>query len=161
MWKYQKNWTKPTDLEKASYFLNFRDRQSMAKFAAALVQAGLKDTGYLDTSDANRLAGRQLEDLISREALVGFNRGRPWQILARPDGTATWTGYDPAQDAGRVWVEEDLLCEQWSTRWEGLKHCRTVFRNPKGSAEARNEFVSFTPVFYYPFSIEASALRTQ
>jgi hypothetical protein len=45
-------------------------------------------------------------------------------------------------DIGKSWIEEDMVCDQWQTIFQGQKICYPVFRNPEGKSERFDEYLS-------------------
>jgi len=56
------------------------------------------------------------------------------KIIAAP----TQTG--PNADRGKSWIEGDTICHQFEKLYWGLEFCGTVFRNPKGTNEGKDEY---------------------
>ena len=52
--------------------------------------------------------------------------------------------YFGKSDKGKSWIERDLLCDRWIERYEGLKNCYPVFRNPEGSRKKLDEYLAAT-----------------
>jgi hypothetical protein len=44
----------------------------------------------------------------------------------------------------KSWVEGDVLCQQYEKRFGGLEFCSTVFRNPKGTYEGKDEYSPYS-----------------
>jgi hypothetical protein len=58
-------------------------------------------------------------------------------------------------DTGRSRVDGDLLCNQFEKRNWGLESCGTVFKNPKGTYEAKDEYISYFELgAFIPWSVE-------
>jgi len=55
---------------------------------------------------------------------------------------------------GKSWIEEDMLCHQYEKRFEGLKHYISVFRNPEGTSQKKDEYIQLTDWTMYGVSIE-------
>jgi hypothetical protein len=45
---------------------------------------------------------------------------------------------------GKSWIEGDMLVHQWEKRWDGLKYYISVFRNPEGTPQKKNEYILIT-----------------
>jgi len=56
------------------------------------------------------------------------------------------------REKGRSWIEDDMLCEQWQIAINGLKHCMSIFRNPEGSLEKKNEYIAVSDFDFQLFS---------
>ena len=62
------------------------------------------------------------------------------EVEITKDGKSTFRSGSPP-DVGRVWVEGDMFCFQWNVFYDGKKCCCTVFRNPEGTSEKKNEYI--------------------
>ncbi len=53
-------------------------------------------------------------------------------------------------DSGTSWIEADLLCERWDV--QNFQVCLSVFRNPEGTKEDKNEYFAIYDTGIYPWS---------
>ena len=47
-----------------------------------------------------------------------------------------------SSDSGKCWLEGDLICRQMKIMLEGAKSCSHIYRNPDGTPEKKNEYLS-------------------
>jgi TolB-like protein/class 3 adenylate cyclase len=158
------------DYQKVYYSINlqvimndfpFKDLEVSNRLADGLLKAGLpgKPSGYYKFFKKYRLSGAKIRELVFNRKITGFNlNGTQYWIDRKKDGKATWRvvhgtplDYD---DSGKSWIEGDMLCDHWQIHAQGIKHCMTVFHNPEGTPESKNEYLtvsdfgirSFSPV---------------
>jgi hypothetical protein len=108
--------------------------------------------------------------LLFGSSITGFPRnypgGQPWKIDYGKDGRFMWEGQEPtpfrtvkneqesiSSDTGKIWIEGNLLCQRYQKRFWGLEFCSTVFRNPKGTDEGKDEYFLFQDFGAATFSL--------
>ncbi len=63
-------------------------------------------------------------------------------VGGRPDVARRWSYRDPRYLlSGEAWVERDTICYHFPGSNVGRKSCHPIYRNPKGSPDARNEYI--------------------
>jgi class 3 adenylate cyclase/tetratricopeptide (TPR) repeat protein len=144
------------------YFWPFKDLQVAGRFADGLLKAGLQGqpSGYYKVSDEHRLSGGEIRDLFFGRTVTSFYRYHEWHKEhledRTKDGKVTWRvapgDYYGQDDSGTSWVEGGMLCNQWQLNMFGIKHCMTVFRNPEGTPEMKNEFLAISDFGFTTFS---------
>jgi hypothetical protein len=152
------------------YFFPFNDPVLADRFAESLIKAGVQGQAseHLPGFQENRLNGEEIKRLLFGSKISGFFSnypvGRQWQIDRERDGRFTWRGPEPIptgkneqepvlSDTGKSWIEDDMLCQQYEKRFWGLGFCSTVFRNPKGTYEGKDEYFSFQDFGTVTFSL--------
>jgi hypothetical protein len=164
------------------YYYPFKHSEVAQRFADGLLKAGLpgKSSGYYKICEENKLTGEEIRELVFGRRSTGNTpwAGQPWWVERTNDGKAThgqypfhkddlpdddvvpwspgrgdWRSFAFSYDSGRSWIEGDLLCSQWETVHKGLKYCGTVFRNPEGTPEMKDEYVKITDFGIIPFSM--------
>jgi hypothetical protein len=55
-------------------------------------------------------------------------------------------------DSGKSLIVGDMVCSRFQRNWWGMEYCSTIFRNPNGSPERKNEYVAVTDYGFTPFS---------
>ena len=97
-------------------------------------------SGYFPTFKENQLTGEKIKALLLGSAITGINFfiGQ-WWIDCKKNGEFFWRGIN-SSDIGKIRVEGDMICTQYQERWWGLEQCGTVFRNPSGTPETKNEY---------------------
>jgi hypothetical protein len=87
--------------------------------------------------------------------ITGYSAdGLQWSQESAPDGAVTFraAGLPGGMDTGRRWVEGDKIWSQFEKYNFGLEHCGTIFRNPKGTPEGKDEYVIFNDAAMIAFS---------
>ena len=132
----------------------FKDLGVSDRLAEGILKAGLPDQfhGYYKVSSEQKLTGDEIQELVFGRTTLGALDND--LIYRSKEGKATWVtkgiGWN---DSGVSWIEDDLLCDQWQIRWSGQKFCMTVFRNPEGTHETKNEYLALQIHMIYPFSL--------
>jgi TolB-like protein/class 3 adenylate cyclase len=140
-----------------------------------------KPSGYYKLYEENKLTGEEIKELVFGRTTTGITpwARQSWWIERTNDGKATHQqvpfhqadrekGDSPSTlwreglrtlvtrfESGKSWIEGDLLCSQWETVHEGLKYCGycgTVFRNPEGTPEMKDEYLKINDFGIIPFS---------
>ena len=132
-----------------------KDPQVRERIAEAMLKAGMPGelNGYYKISHENRLTGAEIRDVFFGQKVTGFNllTEKQWWIERSGDGEAIIIGGE-GSDSGKSWVEDDMLCDQWGTLFEGLKDCWPIYRNPEGSRQKNDEYLGVPGYEIYPFS---------
>jgi TolB-like protein/Tfp pilus assembly protein PilF len=125
------------------YFYPFKDPNIDKLFADGLLEAGIKGepSGYYKILEENRLDGEEIRQLLFGQKL------RRWcpridnrDITRTEDGTIMCR----SDEVGKSRIEGDMLCEKWNARFDGLEYCGTVFRNPEGFFDTKDEYLHVT-----------------
>jgi len=140
------------DLRKEMFFYPFKDLKVVEQLVEGLIKAGWKwpseTTGYYKISEENRLAGEQIKSLVFGRKMAGtqglIERTKDGIAYCRQCFSKIQTGFAAPTftDIGKSWIEDDMLCDQWQTRFQGQKICYPVFRNPEGKPENLDEYFS-------------------
>jgi hypothetical protein len=164
---YTEIWESPPPLKTIMYFWSFKNPVVAKRFTAGILTAGLTDESgiYYQVSEDDRLSGAEIADLLPGRTITGDGPwdGKSWWRSYGDDGTLTWRGppvdevpwHGPSveTDQGVSRVKGDLLCETWSVMNEGYETCFPVFRNPKGTVKAQDEYLFITDTGIYPWSL--------
>jgi adenylate cyclase len=160
----------------ASMFGNsFMDRAIIDRYAQGLLKAGLApgriSGGYFPASKDNQLTGEEIKSLLLGSRITGIDRdGQQWWIDREKNGEFTWRGpalkdpltqkiisppgvAGPYSDRGKSRIEGDMICQQFEKNYWGLEFCGTVFRNPKGTNESKDEYFFCNDIGFEPFSL--------
>ncbi len=123
----------------------FRDPEVANRFADGLLKAGLpgEPSGYYKVSEEDKLTGEEIRALLFGRTVSGFlpETGEEWWVKVAKDGKTTLSG-DPS-DSGTTWIEGDMVWRQLQKGLFGRKTCYTLFRNPEGTPEMKNEYLWF------------------
>jgi TolB-like protein len=139
------------------YFWPFKDRGSDDSFFEGLIEAGAS-SGKLPSihvSEKDQLTGDELRAFYFPSTTTGyFSQGADWTLEIGEDGTAilTTSGLPGGMDRGRSWLEANKLWLHFPNYNYGIAYCSTTFRNPAGTPEAKNEYISFNDVWFSKFS---------
>jgi adenylate cyclase len=155
---YIKPWPHEPKLAEIMYFHPFKDRIVADRFAEGMVKAGIPGppSGYFPTFKENQLAGEEIKNLLFGSKITGFNlsSGQQWWIERKKNGEFNWSGSGAiSSDTGRSRIEGDLIYTQYQKRLWGIEYCGTVFRNPKGTNEGKDEYVTCTDWGFTPWSV--------
>jgi TolB-like protein/Flp pilus assembly protein TadD len=140
------------------YVYPFKDRAVADRFAEGLIKAGLKGppSGYLPAFKENQLTGEEIKRLLFDSKITGIDiwNGRQWLEDRGKNGEFTWHGRGPiSSDTGLSRIEGDMICTQYQKRLWGVEFCATVFRNPKGTYESKDEYFFCSDMWFTPFSL--------
>ncbi len=125
----------------------FKAPEVADRLAVGLIKAGLpgQSSECYKLYKEYRLNGEEIWDLVFGQTVTGIDRiwGQQWWLERSRDGKATYRN-PVGSENGRSWIEGDMLCDQWQTRFQGHKLCYPVFRNPEGTREMFNEYLTIT-----------------
>jgi len=135
----------PLDVQ--MWHLSFRDRAVADRYADGLLKAGvppwqLSATGrYLPAFKENQLTGEQIKTLLFGSTVTGIFSGSRWWIDWKKNGECIWHGVITSDfDRGNSRIEGNMICNQYQKNWWGLEDCATIFRNPSGTPETKDEY---------------------
>ena len=102
------------------------------------------------------MTGEEIKKLLfgAKETGIGWD-GQQWWIERKKNGEFVWRGPGPIpSDTGKSWIDGDLICDQYQNRCWGLENCGTVFRNPGGTYEGKDEYFICWDTGFSPLSVE-------
>lgn len=146
-------------LRREMFWEGLKDPEFESYIAKGYLKAGVP--GEIDDYYASRiflepkLSEDELKDAVFDHTVTGFDfRSREeWSIKRHGDGQALYSR-EGFSDVGRSWIEDDRLCNQWQHLYGGLKDCAPVFRNPKSTAEQKDEYIGISAYGFVPFKVE-------
>jgi adenylate cyclase len=164
------------NMELAMFGMPFRDREIVDRYAEGLLKAGVAPArisgGYFPASKENQLTGEEIKNLLMSSRITGIDQdGQQWWVDREKNGEFTWRGpalkdpitnkiisssptqTGPNSDRGKSWIEGDAICQQFEKLYWGLEFCGTVFRNPRGSNESKDEYFFCNDIGFEPFSL--------
>jgi adenylate cyclase len=153
----------------------FRDRAIVDRYAEGLLKAGLAPArisgGYFPASKENQLTGEEIKSLLLGSRITGIDwDGQQWWVDRKKNGEFTWRGpalrdpytqkiisaptlAGPNSDRGKSRIQGDMICHQFQKSYWGLEFCGTVFRNPRGTNESKDEYFFCNDIGFTPFSL--------
>jgi TolB-like protein/class 3 adenylate cyclase/tetratricopeptide (TPR) repeat protein len=153
----------------------FRDRAIVDRYAEGLLKAGLAPArisgGYFPASKENQLTGEEIKSLLLGSRITGIDQdGQQWWVDREKNGEFSWRGTalkdpytrkiisaptqtGPNSNRGKSRIEGDMICDQFQKSYWGLEFCGTVFRNPKGTNESKDEYFFCNDIGFKPFSL--------
>ncbi len=140
------------------YHMPFKDRAVSERFAEGMVKAGVPGppSGYFPAFKENQLTGEEIKRLLFSAKITGFDvwdGPQYWEDRNR-NGEFSWRGSGPiSSDTGRSRIEGDMICTKYQKRLWGLEYCASVFRNPRGTYERKDEHFLCTDFGFIPFSL--------
>ena len=140
------------------YPFPFKDRAVADRFAEGMVKAGIAGlpSAYFPSYKKNQLTGEEINKLLFGSKITGISigTGQQWWVERKKNGETTIRGPEPnSSDTGKSRIEGDLLCTQFQKSFWGVEYCLTVFRNPKGTYEGKDEYLNCTDFGFSPWSI--------
>ena len=151
------------------------DRAIVDRYAEGLLKAGYAPAkisgGYFPAYKENQLTGEEIKNLLMGSRITGIDRdGQQWWVDRKKNGEFAWHGpalkdpytqkiisaptlAGPNSDRGKSRVEGDMICHQFEKLYWGLEFCGTVFRNPKGTNESKDEYFFCNDIGFTPFSL--------
>ncbi|MEW6669702.1 MAG: adenylate/guanylate cyclase domain-containing protein [Thermodesulfobacteriota bacterium] len=160
------------DMGASMFGLAFSDRAIGDRYAEGLLKAGYAPAkisgGYFPAFKENQLTGEEIKNLLMGSRITGIDRdGQQWWVDREKDGEFTWRGpalkdaftqkiiSSPTQnsDRGKSRIEGDTICHRFEKLYWGLDFCGTVFRNPKGTSETKDEYFFCNDIGFTPFSL--------
>jgi adenylate cyclase len=139
------------------YYYPFKERAVAESFLESHRRLGLIEPGpdFIHVSRQDQLTGDDLKAFFIPSKTTGYGPGgSQWSVETSKDGTviARLPWIPGGMDTGRRWVEGDKIWTQYQNYNFGLEHCGTVFRNPKGTPEGKDEYVIFNDASMIAFS---------
>jgi adenylate cyclase len=153
----------------------FRDRATVDWYAEGLLKAGVAPAkisgGYFPACKENQLTGEEIKSLLLGSKITGIDQdGQQWWVDRKKNGEFTWCGpalkdpisqkiisaptqTGPNSDRGKSRIEGNTICHQFEKLYWGLEFCGTVFRNPRGTNESKDEYFFCNDIGFEPFSL--------
>jgi hypothetical protein len=142
------------NLESYMYFLPFKDRAVADRYAEGLLKAGVsaQPSRYFPAFKENQLTGEEIRALLFGSTITGISWNFQWWNEWRKDGRLAWRT-PTSSDSGKCRIEGDMVCTQYQNNLWGLEECATVFKNPLGTPEGKDEYFLCSDIGFTPFSL--------
>ena len=141
------------------FLIPFKDRAVADRWADGLIKAGLPPGkiagGYFPAFKENQLIGEEINSMLFGSKTTGIDGdGQQWWTDRKKNGEFTWRGSGPiSSDTGMSRIEGDMVYTQYQKRLWGLEYCSTVFRNPRGTYESKDEYFYCRDIGFSAFSL--------
>jgi hypothetical protein len=115
-----------------------KNEGEVMKIGAFVLAAGLALPVLPVAAEPVTLAGDELKNTISGKTVYLNVSGFELPIVYSPNGrmkgtmgavAASFSRGDGASDRGKWWVENDQLCQKWTTWMDGQSYCYKLTRN--------------------------------
>jgi tetratricopeptide (TPR) repeat protein len=128
-------------------YFPFSDLKKLDSVAAAFIKAGVpgNPTDYDRILYENRLNGQEIKSLLFGRKITGISMITGKQFLWEFVKSGEWKFISgDFQNSGKSWVEGNVFFSQSEKLFGGLPYGATIFRNPNGSKESKNEYFMVT-----------------
>jgi TolB-like protein/DNA-binding winged helix-turn-helix (wHTH) protein/Flp pilus assembly protein TadD len=153
---YLSGWVTYSTLNWVMFYWPYQDPGTVRRLAQGLTNAGLSATPrqYYLFDAGDRLDGDDIELLLSGRTMLGIDKsyygGDDFRITRNHDMQIVKQDFLTYFDEGKSRVENDLLCDPWNTFGD---YCVAIYRNASGSTDSKDEYVFFTLMSTFTFSI--------
>jgi hypothetical protein len=133
------------------FFLPFKSHPPVDLLVEGLRKAKFPgDLSYYPVFEENRLTGEEIRELLLGSKISGFvpGRGEVWTRY----GTDGKTIFSSGNDQGTTRIMADMGCSQRGKGYWGSEYCWTVFRNPNGNPQRRDEYMLVMDIGLMAFS---------
>ncbi|MDJ0955841.1 MAG: adenylate/guanylate cyclase domain-containing protein [Arenicellales bacterium] len=164
--EYLSSWTtyEEPELNWTMYYWPFQSGEALERLANNFITAGLPIPvkRYYLAASQDRLTGDEIESLLSNKTMKGGNRGYytvggffygddELEVIRDEElKILSQSAIKYFEKGGQSRVENDLLCDPWNDLGD---YCVAIYRNPDGTQEAKNEYLFFTFMSTYSFSV--------
>ncbi|HSH69765.1 MAG TPA: tetratricopeptide repeat protein, partial [Deferrisomatales bacterium] len=130
-------------------FFPFSDPEKLVPIAEALIKAGIpgKSNEYFKISKENLIKGPEVKSILFGRKIIGtsFSTGKPlwWEWAENGEFKMDAGGF---KDTGESWVEGDVFFIQFKNMFGGLPYGSTIYRNPDGSKESKDQYLMVSDV---------------
>jgi hypothetical protein len=118
------------------------------KIGAFVIAVGLALPALPATAESISLSGDELRQAISGKTVYLNVSGFELPIRYSPDGrmsgrmgavAASFSRGDGSSDRGKWWVDNDQLCQKWTSWMDGVSYCYKLTRNGNIVQWTRND----------------------
>jgi hypothetical protein len=140
------------------FMFPLKDRAVADRFAQGLIRAGHPPGkiagGYFPAFKENQLTGEEIKRLNWGRTITGIDFNGQWWCDKTKNGELTCRGGGPiSSDTGKARIDGDMECIQFQKWLWGLEFCLTIFRNPRGTYEGKDEYFQCSDYGFTPWSV--------
>jgi TolB-like protein/class 3 adenylate cyclase len=141
-------------LLRTQFFFVYEHEADIERLLAGLRKAGVPEVpADLGARSEDRLAGSEIKSLVFGHELRGREVApgtADYRNVVSADGSSDVT-VGAWSSKGKVWVQADFICATHPK--EQGANCHAVFRNPSGTPEQTNQYLSVGQWSRYEFSV--------
>jgi hypothetical protein len=130
------------------HYFPFTDPEKLDRIANALIKAGslgrLND--YYRILKENRINGQAVKSLLFGHKITGTSMSTGQQFWWKWAKIGEFKMIGAFQDTGKSWIEGDVLFIQFKKIIGGLPYGTTIYRNPDGSRESKNQYLMVSDI---------------
>ena len=147
----------PLNLRVLMAGFSFANPETSGRFSAALVKAGVPDNrvDHCRLSRDTLLKGGEIRALLPGRRIIGISpiTGEPFSCEWGKGGDFKYSR-GAYQENGKYWIEDEVLFAQFDKRFDRLPLGSTIFKNPLGRKEDKNEYLMLVDVgIIVPFAV--------
>ena len=139
------------------YLAPYKNSKVFDRYIEGFIKAGLKVKGdpldYYKVHKEYKMTGQEIKELLFGKTMTGITWGYPWSIKIDRNGESESTNVFGVHK-GKIWIEGDALCGRSETRFDGLKSCSDIYKNPEGNKKTLSEYLLLADYGLNPFSLE-------
>jgi len=109
--------------------------------------------------EENKLTEDEIKNLILNKNVSGKVFGLEWIQSRNDEGKFEYRDYFGRTHIGESWVDEDEICYQFESLYDGIKYCAEIYKNPEGNKNELSEYLYLTDYWLTTFSIIETFLQ--
>jgi TolB-like protein/DNA-binding winged helix-turn-helix (wHTH) protein/Flp pilus assembly protein TadD len=154
---YLSGLTTYTTLDWIMFYWPYRKLESAERLAQNLIEAGVSSSPwqYYMIGPQDRLRGDEIESLLANRTMIAVDKSYYGgdEFRATRDRNLQIVNQDFLTyfDEGTSRIENDLLCDPWRPFGN---YCVAVYRNPRGTPATKDEYVFFTLMNIFAFTVK-------
>ncbi|NCF29039.1 MAG: tetratricopeptide repeat protein [Gammaproteobacteria bacterium] len=145
-----------TTLNWVMFYWPYQDPETAGRLARGLIEAGLPATPrrYHLFDAGDRLDGDDIKRVLSGKTMLAIDKsyygGDDFRVTRNRDMQIVAQDFLTYFGDGSSRIENDLLCDPWISLGD---YCVAIYRNSGGSTNSKDEYVFFTLMNTFTFSI--------
>lgn len=88
------------------------------------------------------------------KTISGYVFGFTWSLSTNKNGEVEYNHIDGTIYKGKMWIERDAVCLQYEKRFDGIKTCSDIYRNPEGDDKKLSGYLLLSDWWLSPFSVQ-------